>query len=136
MNLHTTRWLLAPVRQLRTHRLMAQHGPTLSYDTAWVLIALHRAPDEAAFVRAWARENPSGPPGVHYDGWHEQSEAEQQRRLRWLRRHGRSPIQLLCLDAGLIQSAGVHVFDWGRPPVLSGTSIPPRHPGSRSRKQR
>lgn len=28
MKLKTKRWLLAPVRQLRTRRLMARHGPT------------------------------------------------------------------------------------------------------------
>ncbi|MFB7575726.1 hypothetical protein [Streptomyces sp. NPDC056165] len=117
MKLHTARWLLAPLRQLRTRRLMARHGPTLPYDTAWALIALHSAPDETALVRAWARENPGTAPGVHYDHWHTLSKAEQQRRLRWLRRHRHSPIQLLQLDAGLIHSVALHVLDWGRPPL-------------------
>ncbi|MFE2471664.1 hypothetical protein [Streptomyces mirabilis] len=117
MKLHTKRWLLAPVRQLRTRQLMARHGPTLPYDTAWALIALHSAPAETALVRAWARENPGTAPGVHYDRWNALSEAEQQRRLRWLRRHGHSPVQLMRLDAGIIHSAGIHVLDWGHPPV-------------------
>jgi hypothetical protein len=116
MKPQTKRWLLAPVRQLRTRRLIARHGPTLPYDTAWALIALYSAPDEITLVRAWVRENPGTAPGVHYDRWHNLSEAEQQRRLRWLRRHGHSPIQLLHLDAGIIHSTGLHVLDWGHPP--------------------
>ncbi|MFP1629769.1 hypothetical protein ACLB9X_32460 [Streptomyces sp. 5K101] len=115
MNLHTTRWLLAPVRQLRTRRLMTQHGPTLPYDTAWALITLHTAADEIDLVRAWTHENPSGPPGIHYDQDHDLDDAEHARRHRWLRRHGHSPIQLLHLDTDLIKSAGIHVLDWGPP---------------------
>ncbi|WP_411139325.1 hypothetical protein [Streptomyces sp. C10] len=113
MNLHTTRWLLAPLRQLRTRRLMAQHGPTLPYDTAWALITLHTAPDETDLVRAWAQENPSPPPGIHHEQDHNLDDAERARRHRWLRRHGHSPIQLLHLDADLIKSTGLHVVDWG-----------------------
>ncbi|WP_046497403.1 hypothetical protein [Streptomyces odonnellii] len=105
------------MRQLRTRRLMAQHGPTLAYHTAWALITLHNAPDETALVRAWTRENPNTAPGIHYDHWPTLSQAEQQRRLRWLRRHGRSPIQLLQLDASLIHSTGLHVPDWGCPQI-------------------
>ncbi|MFE4089054.1 MULTISPECIES: hypothetical protein [Streptomyces] len=116
MNLQTRRWLLAPLRQLRTRMLIRRHGPTLPYDTAWALITLHTTPDEAALVRAWTRENPGGPPGIHYDHWHELPWAEQQRRHAWLQRHGRSPIQLLELEAGLILSTGLHVLDWSRPP--------------------
>ncbi|SFL68048.1 hypothetical protein [Streptomyces pini] len=118
MNPHTARWLLTPLRQLRTHRLMAQHGPTLPYETAWALITLRRAPDEAGFVRAWAGENPGEEPGVHYDRWHELSQAEQRRRRQWLHRHGHSPVQLLRLDADLIKAAGLHVLDWGPPSSL------------------
>ncbi|MEV7863726.1 hypothetical protein AB0O86_34280 [Streptomyces hirsutus] len=95
---------------------MHRHGPTLPYDTAWALIALHTAPDEAVVVRIWARENPDGPPGIHYDNWQELSPAEQERRHVWLQRHGRSPIQLLQLEASLILSAGLHVLDWSLPP--------------------
>uniref|UniRef100_A0AAU1UMK0 Uncharacterized protein n=1 Tax=Streptomyces sp. NBC_00119 TaxID=2975659 RepID=A0AAU1UMK0_9ACTN len=133
MKLHTARWLLAPLRQLRTRRLMTRHGPTLAYDTAWALIALHSAPDETAFVRAWARENPGAAPGIHYDHWHTLNQAEQQRRLGWLRRHGHSPIQLLQLDAGLIHSAGLHVLDWGRPPAPADQhhATPPTRPRTR-----
>ncbi|MFD4711932.1 hypothetical protein ACFWN5_19995 [Streptomyces sp. NPDC058430] len=133
MKLHTARWLLAPLRQLRTRRLMARHGPTLTYDTAWALITLHSAPDETALVRAWAHENPSAAPGIHYDHWHTLNQAEQQRRLGWLRRHGRSPIQLLQLDAGLIHSAGLHVLDWGRPPTPADQhhATPPTRPQTR-----
>ncbi|WP_225839579.1 hypothetical protein [Streptomyces sp. NK08204] len=115
MKLPTARWLLTPLRQLRTRQLMARHGPTLPYDTAWALIALHGAPDETALVRAWAHENHGAAPGVHYDHWHTLSTPEQHRRLTWLRRHGRSPIRLLQLDAGLMHSTGLHVLGWGRP---------------------
>lgn len=116
MNLRTARWLLAPLRQLRTQLLMNRHGPTLPYDTAWALITLHTAPDETELVRAWTRENPSGPPGVHYDHWHELSPAEKGRRHAWLQRHKHSPVQLLRLDASLILTTGLHVLDWSRPP--------------------
>ncbi|MFJ4519000.1 hypothetical protein ACIP6V_35090 [Streptomyces sp. NPDC088770] len=128
MKPHTARWFLAPVRQVRTRWLMARHGPTLAYDTAWALITLHCAPDETTLVRAWARENPDAAPGIHYDHWHTLSQAEQQRRLRWLRIHGHSPIQLLQLDAGLIHSTGLHVLDWGRPPIPADQhhATPPR----------
>ncbi|MEV0374674.1 hypothetical protein AB0I10_33650 [Streptomyces sp. NPDC050636] len=113
MNLHSRRWLLAPLRQLRTRRLMAQHGPTLPYGTAWALITLASAPDEADLVRAWATENPDGLAGVHYDHWHTLSETEQTRRKQWLHRYRHSPIRLLYLDTGLIKSTGLHVVDWG-----------------------
>ncbi|MFF3459690.1 hypothetical protein ACFYXH_36425 [Streptomyces sp. NPDC002730] len=135
MKLHTTRWLLAPVRQLRTRQLMARHGPTLLYDTAWALITLHRAPAETALVRAWARENPGTAPGVHYDHWDALSAAEKQRRLRWLRRHGHSPIQLLRLDSGLIHSARLHVLDWGPPPGPAEEHSAKLHLWSETREQ-
>ncbi|MGW6890349.1 hypothetical protein [Streptomyces chartreusis] len=98
---------------------MHRHGPTLPYDTAWALITLHAVPDEAALVRSWARENGDGPPGVHYDSWHELSPAERKRRRSWLQRHGRSPVQLLQLETSLIHSTGVYVLDWSLPPERS-----------------
>ncbi|MFZ4302278.1 hypothetical protein ACOZE3_30765 [Streptomyces cinereoruber] len=98
---------------------MKHHGPSLPYDTAWALIALRTAPDEALLVRAWAKENPSGPPGIHYDHWHQLSRTEQQRRRTWLQRHHRSPIQLLNLEASLILSTGLHVQDWNLPPLTN-----------------
>jgi len=115
MNPRTARWLLAPSRQRRTLRLIKHHGPSLSYDAAWALITLHTAPDETPLVRAWVRENPGRAPGIHYDSWEDLSKQEQQRRHRWLRRHGRSPVQLLGLEAGLILSSGLHILDWGPP---------------------
>lgn len=135
MNRHTARWLLAPVRQLRTRRLMARHGPTLKNDTAWALITLHNAPDETTLVRAWTRENPGAAPGIHYDHWHTLSQAEQQRRLRWLRRYGHSPIQLLELDADLIYRIGLHVLDWGRPPIPADQYHSTPLPWPQSREQ-
>ncbi|MFK0136691.1 hypothetical protein [Streptomyces murinus] len=135
MKLHTARRLLAPLRQLRARRLMVRHGPTLPYDTAWALITLHSAPDETALVRAWAHENPGTAPGIHYDHWHTLSKAEQQRRFRWLRRHGHSPIQLLQLDPGLIHSTGLHVLDWGRPPGPAEQHHAAQNPWSQTREQ-
>lgn len=133
MKIRTARWLLAPLRQLRTLRLMAHHGPALPYDTAWALTSLRAAPGDTAFVRAWIRENPSNSPGIHRDHWNELEPAEQQRRLRWLQRHGgHSPVELLGLDPSLIQSAGLHVPDWGRPCTadISQPSPPPFPRGS------
>lgn len=121
MNHRTTRWLLAPLRQLRTRRLMAQHGPALPYDTAWALITLHTAPEETDLVRAWAGEHPHSAPGVHHDHWHQLSGTEQRRRRTWLQRHGYSPIQRLSLDQRLIHSTGLHVLDWGHPPEPRNT---------------
>jgi hypothetical protein len=115
MNRRTTRWLLAPLRQLRTRQLMAQHGPTLPYDTAWALITLHTASEETSLVRAWAGEHPDTTPGVHYDHWHKLSSTEKRRRRSWLQRHGHSPVQLLGLDPLLVHSTGLHVLDWGLP---------------------
>jgi hypothetical protein len=127
MNLQANRWLFAPLRQLRTRALMRRHGPTMPYDTAWALITLHSAPEESTFLRAWVQENPGGPPGVHYDFWNSLSQAEQQRRQTWLRRHGRSPVQLLQLEASLILSTGLHVLDW---------SPLPEHTTQRARAKR
>ncbi|MFG2351512.1 hypothetical protein [Streptomyces phaeochromogenes] len=116
MNPQTRRWLLAPLRQLRTKRLIAQHGPTLPYPTAWALIALHSTSAEGHLLRAYTAENPAGPPGIHYDHWHTLSSTEQRRRRKWLHRHRHSPIQLLHLDPDLIKSTGLHILDWGPPP--------------------
>lgn len=116
MTAHTRRWLLAPLRQLRTRRLIAQHGPGLPYETAWALITLHSAPAESHFLRAYNAENADGPPGIHYDQWHTLSRAEQHRRRQWLHRHSHSPIQQLHLDPDLIKSVGIHVLDWGPAP--------------------
>ncbi|MGW7520410.1 hypothetical protein ACWGJ2_32995 [Streptomyces sp. NPDC054796] len=125
MTLRNRRWLLAPLRQLRTQRLIARHGPTLPYDTAWALIGLSQGSEgEGAAVRTWARENPDGPPGIHHDHWHDLSAAEQRRRRKWLQRHRHSPVQLLRLNAALIHSTGLHVLDWDRPPEETAGSHP------------
>lgn len=44
MNVRTRRWLLAPIRQWRTHQLIRRHGPSLDYPTAWALITWPRPP--------------------------------------------------------------------------------------------
>lgn len=125
MNRRTSRWLLAPIRQGRTLRLVQQHGPSLPYETAWALITLHTSPDETDLVRAWARENPGGPPGIHRDNWRHLPYKEQQRRKGWLRRHGHSPVQLLRVEASLVMSAGLHVLDWGLPPPTRSSALRP-----------
>ncbi|MFD9538208.1 hypothetical protein [Streptomyces sp. NPDC060010] len=115
---------------------MKRHGPSLLYDTAWALITLHTAQEEALLVRAWARENRDRAPGIHYDRWSELSAREQQRRQRWLQRYGRSPIQLLDLEAELILSTGLHVLDWGPPPQSGTQSSPTPQPGPETRTQK
>ncbi len=116
MNLQHRRWLLAPLRQWRTLRLMAQHGPSLTYTTAWALIALHSSPDEFTFVQQWAQESGDlGKAGISYDQWSELSDGERARRTRWLLRHGRSPVQRLGISEPLLKRAGLRVVDWGEP---------------------
>ncbi|MBE8473870.1 hypothetical protein [Streptomyces justiciae] len=116
MNLHQRRWLLAPIRQWRTRRLMAQHGPSLGYPTAWALITLANAPLEATFVQQWIRESDDpGEAGLSYDDWRGLTDKERERRNRWLLRHRRSPIQMLEIPDELLKRTGIRVVDWGTP---------------------
>ncbi|MET9080129.1 hypothetical protein [Streptomyces sp. NPDC004232] len=116
MNLQRRRWLFAPIRQWQTRRLMAQHGPSLTYTTAWALIALRTSPNEFTLVQQWARESGDfGEPGLYNDEWSELTDAERARRKRWLIRHGCSPVQRLGISEPLLKRAGIHVIDWGQP---------------------
>jgi hypothetical protein len=116
MNLHTRRWLIAPVRQWRTHRLLHRHGPSLDYTTAWSLIALAGSPHEFAFVRQAVQEaEPTADAGLHHDTWRTLAPRERRRRRRWLARHDSSPIQQLDITEVQILSAGLRVVDWGPP---------------------
>lgn len=115
MNMRTRRWLLAPSRQWRTHRLMKQHGPSLAYPTAWALIALRHAPNEFFFAQQAVREaGVLDAPGVRHDDWSTLSGRERARRDHWLQRRQVSPIQRLGLDEEVIERAGLSVVDWGR----------------------
>ncbi|BBA98479.1 hypothetical protein RVR_4669 [Actinacidiphila reveromycinica] len=116
MNLETTRWLLAPVRQWRAHQLMRYHGPSLDYTTAWSLIALSHTPGEFDFVQQAAHEaGADSEAGVHHDDWNLLSPHERDRRSRWLLRKGQSPIEQLGLSHDVLVRAGISVTDWGRP---------------------
>ncbi|MDQ0761493.1 hypothetical protein [Streptomyces canus] len=116
MNQHHRRWLLAPVRQWRTRRLMAQHGPSLAYSTAWALITLATAPREVAFVQQSIRESDEpGEAGLCFDDWTELTDQEREHRRRWLSRHDRSPIQMLEIPEELLKTTGLRVNDWGEP---------------------
>ncbi|MBU6529582.1 hypothetical protein [Streptomyces mayonensis] len=117
MNLHARRWLLAPMRQWRTARLIHRHGPSLDYDTAWALVTLSRSPDEFAFVKQATREaRPIREAGFHYDDWNSLSTRERTRRQRWLKRHGSTPLQQLQVDELQLLNAGLRVVEWGPAP--------------------
>lgn len=110
----TRRWLLAPLRQWRTLRLIRRHGPSLDYATAWALVTLSRSPDEFAFVRQATHEaGPLGDVGLHYDDGNSLTAREHARRQRWLERHGSTPIQQLNLDELQMVNVGLRVVDWG-----------------------
>ncbi|MFG3430370.1 hypothetical protein [Streptomyces californicus] len=116
MTLRARRWLLAPLRQWRTHSLMRRHGPSLDYATAWALVTLSRNPEEFAFVRqATGEADPHGDVGLHYDYGYTLTTRERDRRRKWLNRHGRTPIQLLNVEEIHIVNAGLRVVDWAPP---------------------
>ncbi|SFD58567.1 hypothetical protein [Streptomyces aidingensis] len=117
MTQDTWRWLLAPVRQWRTRRLMARHGPALSYPTAWALITLHSCPQEVPLLCQVLREAGvrQGEGSIVPDDWRLLGARERARRSRWLRRHGCSPVRRLAIDDALIRAVGLTVTDWGPP---------------------
>ncbi|WP_134655876.1 hypothetical protein [Streptomyces sp. H23] len=122
-SLSTIRWLLAPRRQWRTHRLRATHGPTLSYETAWCLVALADDVGNLPYVRRRTRPVPSAPPGVMVDVWAQLNPAEQQRRRAWLTRHSRTPLHQLGVPEELIELAGLRVTEWALPPDAPSISL-------------
>ncbi|MCZ0209581.1 hypothetical protein OZK63_29670 [Streptomyces sp. UMAF16] len=123
LSLTTVRWLLAPRRQWRTRRLRAAHGPTLSDEAAWCLIALADDAANLPYVRRRTRPVPSVPPGVMVDVWTQLDPAEQQRRRAWLTRHRRTPLHLLGVPEELIELAGLHVTEWALPPDVPSISL-------------
>ncbi|MYU10535.1 hypothetical protein GTZ78_07495 [Streptomyces sp. SID8361] len=123
LSLTTVRWLLAPRWQWRTRQLRASHGPTLSYEVAWCLVALADDVDNLPYVRRHNRPVPSVPPGVMVDVWAQLDPAEQQRRRAWLTRHSRTPLHLLGVPEELIELAGLHVTEWALPPDVPSISL-------------
>jgi hypothetical protein len=123
LSLTTVRWLLAPRRQWRTRRLRTAHGPTLSYETAWCLVALADDVGNLPYVRRRTRPVSSVPPGVMVDVWTRLDPSEQQRRRAWLTRHSRTPLHLLGVPEELIELAGLHVTEWALPPDMPSVSL-------------
>jgi hypothetical protein len=123
LSVTTVRWLLAPRWQWRTRRLRTAHGPTLSYEVAWCLVALAKDVDQLPYVRRSTVAVPGIPPGVIVDVWAQLAPAEQQRRRAWLTRHCRTPLHLLGVPEELIELAGLHVTEWALPPDVPSISL-------------
>lgn len=128
MDARVLRWVLSPMRQWRAYRLIAAHGPSLSYGTAWSLVSLAQDPSELPFVRSLSarariRSARADPVGVVVDVWAQVSPAEQARRLKWLRRHAATPLYRLGITEELIELAGLYVIEWALPPASSASSI-------------
>lgn len=128
MTTRLLRWILSPVRQWRTYRLMAAHGASLTYTTAWCLVVLACDPAELPYVRnlsardrllAW---NPV-PAGVLVDIWEQLSPAERYRRLRWLAHHSATPLYRLGITCELVELAGLYVIEWALPPGSTANSM-------------
>ncbi|MFJ7237913.1 hypothetical protein ACIQWB_12315 [Streptomyces olivaceus] len=122
-SLAVLRWLLAPRWQWRIRRLQAAHGPTLSYEVAWCLVALAADVDNIRYVRGRTFPVPGTPPGVMVDVWAQLAPREQQRRHAWLIRHRRTPLHLLGVPEELIELAGLHVTEWALPPDEPSISL-------------
>ncbi|MFF2331167.1 MULTISPECIES: hypothetical protein [unclassified Streptomyces] len=122
-SLVTVRWLLAPRWQRRARRLQSDHGPTLSYEVAWCLVALAADVDNLRYVRGRTLPAPDAPPGVVIDVWTQLPPQEQQRRRAWLTRHRRTPLHLLGVPEELIELAGLHVTEWALPPDVPSISL-------------
>ncbi len=121
MNVRTRRWLLAPIRQWRTRRLIHRHGPSLDYPTAWALITLDTSTYEFAYVQQATHEaSPTPEAGLHHDDWNALSMRERTRRTRWFARHGKTPIQQLDITEEQLKRAGLRVVDWDVPKGEAG----------------
>ncbi|WP_327157679.1 hypothetical protein [Streptomyces tubercidicus] len=126
MKLKTLRWLLAPIHQWRTYRLMAAHGSSMGYSTAWSLVALARHPDELPYVQnAAVRSAVQSAPaaGVRVDAWDRLDPEERARRISWLNRYRATPLQRLGVPEEIIEIAGLQVVEWGLPPERDAASI-------------
>jgi len=126
------RWLLAPMRQWRSRRLLAAHGPTLSDMEAWCLVALAHDPADLPYVRALVtrqrmRSSAVLPPGVLLDVWAQLDTAEQRRRRTWLEKHRRTPLHRLGVPEELIELAGLRIIEWSLPPGCSASSLVVQH---------
>ncbi|WP_128819302.1 hypothetical protein [Streptomyces sp. S063] len=123
VSLSVIRWLLAPRWRWRARRLRADHGPALSHEAAWCLVALADDPANLPYARRRALPVPGVPPGVMVDVWAHLSTAEQQRRRAWLARHGRTPLHRLGIPEEVIELAGLHVVEWALPPDVPSISL-------------
>ncbi|MGV9317922.1 hypothetical protein [Streptomyces sp. NPDC003660] len=123
MSLTAVRWMLAPRWQWRARRLRAAHGPSLSYEVAWCLIALADDAANLPYLRRRIRSVPTGAPGVMVDVWAQLDPTEQQRRRAWLARHRRTPLHLLGVPEELIELAGLHITEWALPPDMPSISL-------------
>lgn len=128
------RWLLAPISQWRAHRLVAHHGPSLSYRTAWCLVLLAQDPASLPYVRRlWLQHGREDlHVGVMIDVWVQITEVERKRRLSWLQRHSETPLHRLGITEELIELAGLSVIEWSLPPNCPATSIVVQRRGRRS----
>lgn len=128
------RWLLAPISQWRSHRLVMHHGPSLNYETAWSLVLLAQDPASLPYVRrSWLQsERERSHVGVMVDVWVQITEAERRRRLKWLQRHSETPLYRLGITEELIELAGLSVTEWSLPPNCPAASIVVQQRGRRS----
>lgn len=128
MTTRAMRWILAPMRQWRTYRLMAAHGASLNYSTAWCLVALACDPAELPYVRNLSTRTrllalKPEPVGVFVDVWEQIDPVERLRRLRWLARHSATPLYRLGITCELVELAGLCVVEWALPPGSTANSI-------------
>lgn len=128
MNSRASRLILSPIRQWRASRLMAAHGKSLSYSTAWCLVTLARDPGELPYVRNYigqvrlSADRPD-PVGVFTDVWEQVDAAERVRRMQWLDRYAATPLYRLGVTVELMELAGMYVVEWALPPDVEARSI-------------
>lgn len=119
------RWFLAPISQWRAHRLVAHHGASLNYATAWCLVLLARDPASLPYVRRLSRQDRNEPrrAGVLVDVWVQLSRSEQSRRVKWLKRHSETPLHKLGITEEVIELGELLVVEWSLPPGFQAASI-------------
>lgn len=115
MRRETTRWLLSPLTQWRAIRFANAQRAGMTVEVAWLLMRLRKNPDEAAYVLGFSDIPKSTTPGVRFDRWPDQSDAEKKRRSVWLGAHNGSPFQSLRISSDLLEQAGIEITDWGSP---------------------
>jgi hypothetical protein len=121
MRRSTKRWILSPLTQWRARRLAYLQGAGMTTEVAWLLVRLRSNPDEVSYALSASRIPRSLTPGIRYDNWDDLTDAEKNRRLKWLSIHGRSPFQTLRIEPEYLARAGIEITDWG-PAVGRGAS--------------